>query len=134
MSARIFISRLQKVARIIVAVRARFVKVTFDTGVIPHRDVEQTVRTQGDPVRTVFPHRVACELDQRGDRFKSPISVLVLQSIEGGTIGSIGGYKDVAVESQYALAILDLVAVRLDFVRHAVFVAVKDQQQRTASL
>ncbi len=63
-----------------------------------------------------------------------PFRSLSVKPVKRAPFGTIAGDEHFAVECQDALTRFDAVAVGADLFGHAVFVLVKDQQQRTAFL
>ena len=133
MSTWIFKSRLDQVPfigwwiSIIVGPRLIQLRVVAD------HNVQTTVWSKRDLVRSVFPGGSLKAKDQLG-LFKLTVSIGICKAVETGAFVSISSYIDIAVERQDPLNVLHKITVDSRFVERSVFIRIVKQQQRSIFL
>ena len=97
-------------------------------GMISDRKVQASIGPKGDLVCSVLAGG-SLELSERLALFQLAVAVLVDQTIETRSFGSLARHVDVAIERQQTLNVLHQIAIRLRRVRDTILVRVVHQNQ-----
>ncbi len=128
MAAGVFVTGLDHVAFIHKAMRTLFRGRRGQLGLIAADQVDPSVGTQPQAVRSVFFHRPG-ELDDRRHGVRHPVAILVLSSVQSRSLRSVRGRVDLAVDPHNSLAVFQLIAIDRDLVADLVLVGVQHQQE-----